>query len=265
MTRRRQSVLGGGGGTPTNDVVEGAFTLTPARGVLSGEGSATFTVTYAPRDLARTACRAVMMLRNVPLAAYPAPGQELHLARLAEEGHGPWPRLRSWLDQLSQAVHAPVPEEDVEEGAPGMQTVKTVSLYALLELAEKHVSDPTVMVLGVGQLKQRLRRLLGFVGEFRLCELDVVPVEECDYVTVYNWNGNKGLVVAEVQPLPLGPDYSAMDEELDLTALGLAEPEEPVTMDVPAAAAPGPEVEGYTGEGNQEPRRAFAATDVQVR
>lgn len=57
--------------TPTNDVAVGGYVLTPARGVLSGEGSETFTVTYAPFDLSRGSYRAVMMLRNVPQAAYP--------------------------------------------------------------------------------------------------------------------------------------------------------------------------------------------------
>ena len=33
---------GGGGGTPSNDVEEGGFTLCPARGVLAGEGCETF-------------------------------------------------------------------------------------------------------------------------------------------------------------------------------------------------------------------------------
>ena len=57
--------------TPTNDVGVGGYVLSPARGVLSGEGSETFTVTYAPYDLSRGSYRAVMMLRNVPQAAYP--------------------------------------------------------------------------------------------------------------------------------------------------------------------------------------------------
>ena len=111
---------GGGGGTPSNEVTEGGFTLCPARGVLAGEGCETFSgairdnerieagvnesvrhspfilvtyslthasnhslsslsppsppptsVTYAPMDLTRSSYRAVMMLRNLPIAAYP--------------------------------------------------------------------------------------------------------------------------------------------------------------------------------------------------
>jgi hypothetical protein len=81
-----------------------------------------------------------------------------------------------------------------------------------------------VVVMGVGQLKQRLHRLLACVDQFRLCELDSVPAQTCEYVTVYNWNGNKGMVVAEVPALPVGEDYSGMDmEDVDLASLGLEE------------------------------------------
>ena len=44
---------GGGGGTPSNEVTEGGFTLCPARGVLAGEGCETFS--GAMRDMRQEA------------------------------------------------------------------------------------------------------------------------------------------------------------------------------------------------------------------
>ena len=71
---------------------------------------------------------------------------------------------------------------------------------------------------GLAQLYHRLQRLLINAQDFRNCELEVdgegdnqelvmddgqQPVQ---YVTMYNWNGNKGWMVAEIPPLPVGPD-----------------------------------------------------------
>ena len=78
-----------------------------------------------------------------------------------------------------------------------------------------------VAVAGLRQLHHRIQRLLTYTQDFRNCELDVenleaqqsdllmgdqdqpVPIE---YVSLYNWNGNKGWMVAEIPPLPVGVD-----------------------------------------------------------
>jgi hypothetical protein len=83
-----------------NAVKEGPFEILPARGVLAGEGAAEFKFIYNPHTKGSTSLRAIMMIKSIPLAAIPNSMQETALKDLSENGHGLYPRLRSWLEEI---------------------------------------------------------------------------------------------------------------------------------------------------------------------
>jgi hypothetical protein len=92
------SITMGKGG---NAVKEGPFEILPARGVLAGEGAAEFKFIYNPHTKGSTSLRAIMMIKSIPLASIPNSMQEIALKELSENGHGLYPRLRSWLEEMA--------------------------------------------------------------------------------------------------------------------------------------------------------------------
>ncbi|KAJ1432684.1 hypothetical protein B484DRAFT_24765 [Ochromonadaceae sp. CCMP2298] len=76
------------------------FEMSPARGVMTGDGVETFSMRFCPADLHHRSMRAVLMVKNVPRAALPGPGQAQALESLRVEGHGKYPRARSWLEEM---------------------------------------------------------------------------------------------------------------------------------------------------------------------
>jgi hypothetical protein len=68
--------------SPQNHALQEDFSLSPARGVFPGEGTESFNFSYFPQNLNQSSFRAVLMLKNVPLGAYPAAAQHEELIRL---------------------------------------------------------------------------------------------------------------------------------------------------------------------------------------
>jgi hypothetical protein len=90
----------GDDGTKGNSNKEGPFEILPARGVLAGEGAAEFKIVYNPTCKDSTSLRAIMMIKSIPFASMPNREQENYLNDLLNNGHGKYPRLSSWLEEI---------------------------------------------------------------------------------------------------------------------------------------------------------------------
>lgn len=83
-----------------NFVKRGPYEIFPARGILAGEGACEFSFVFNPMVQLKSTVRAVMMVKNVPLAALPDSNQIKVLNDLKDQGHGKYFRLRSWLEDI---------------------------------------------------------------------------------------------------------------------------------------------------------------------
>jgi hypothetical protein len=114
------------------------FEVSPARGVLPGEGAEKFDFRFNPADLALSGMRAVMMVKHAPLAALPGPTQMDCLARLRNAGHGPFPRACSWLEEMGTAASV---DEYVKLSGAISTSKNLVNLQTLVHLVVSQVMN----------------------------------------------------------------------------------------------------------------------------
>jgi hypothetical protein len=130
----------GSGGMNDNNVSKReGFEIIPARGVLAGEGAATFKIIYSPLiKPGNTLLRAVMMIKSIPKASLPTIDQANALQLLHDYGHGRYPRLLSWLEDIGN----PVPVERYQVPNGSWSTTKSIlSLSSLVNLIISHAMD----------------------------------------------------------------------------------------------------------------------------
>ena len=127
-----------GTGTFTNSVAEGGFTLTPARGVLPSEGTERFSITFSPPQISAVSTRAVLVIKSVPYPAMPGPEQKSYIKKLAEQGHGKYYRLRSWLEEIGSEGQV---EEYIHLNGMPCFSKQLVNLRTIINLVIKQTSS----------------------------------------------------------------------------------------------------------------------------
>ncbi len=147
-----------------NMVKRDGFEIVPARGVLAGEGAATFKIIYSPSSkLDTTTLRAVMMIKSIPKASLPTFYQSTALDHLRTYGHGRYPRLLSWLEDIG----TPVPVEKYQTPNGSWSTTKLItSLSSLVNLIISHAMD--------------FQHALPFLGAEKEYELEIKHQQEID-------------------------------------------------------------------------------------
>lgn len=221
--------------TPLNDIPQGDFTLSPARGVFPGEGTETFTATYCPQSLLNSSYRAVLVLRNIPLGAFPDERQFDELNSLSTYGHGPYPRLLSWISQLSTQVAVNYTALMINNQSNNGKNVdhlpefstNAVSFEVILNLVLNHykaknndqynenISEDEmeyenekdrIFKVEIYNLNIKLKKLINFLMLFLNNDLDMTEIstddKEIEYVTLYSWNGNEDMEVSILPTLP---------------------------------------------------------------
>lgn len=114
------------------------FEVSPARGVMSGEGVETFEVRFIPTDLSTVNMRAVMMIKSVPSAALRGPHQQSCLDKLHNEGHGKYYRCRSWIEDVG--ISAPVADY-IRPNGMRSSTKTLVNLNTVVQLVTSQAMD----------------------------------------------------------------------------------------------------------------------------
>ena len=146
-----------------NTAVSKAFSVSPARGVLSIEGSGTFNFSYCPEDTARSAFRAVLLLRSIPLASIPDGDQAKYLSDLSAIGHGEYVKLRSWLETIGE--DAKVPKYKKING-DSTNMAKLISLKKIVDMASSYAA-PEVDVLIYGRFVSWVNKAIEHFAAFK--------------------------------------------------------------------------------------------------
>jgi hypothetical protein len=134
----KETLHHGESSTKGNSNKEGPFEILPARGVIAGEGAAEFKFIYNPLSKDSTTLRAIMMIKSVSNAAMPNQDQEKALNELLTKGHGSYPRLSSWLEEIG--LLGDVNEYRKLNGYPSHEK-KLIPLRALIQLVYSQVVD----------------------------------------------------------------------------------------------------------------------------
>lgn len=157
---------------------KGGFEIKPARGVMGVDGVVDFDVQFSPITTEEKAGKLVLLLRHMTLPALQANDQDLALANLKENAHGPHLRLRSWICEMAEVC--PLYARWVEGSAAAVgaqphpltpQVVKIVNLKTLMSLAMNFCPGCTdengnLTVLS-SRLYYRVREILKFVDAYR--------------------------------------------------------------------------------------------------
>lgn len=155
----------------------GVFEISPARGVMPGEGAERFDIRFSPADLSTSSMRAVMMIKSIPLAALPGPTQEDCLEKLRIEGHGPFPKARSWLEEMGNPAQV---EEHVRTSGVIATEKNLLNLQTLVHLVisqvMNHAEEVDVSEYEFRRISKWVRKLLHHVDGIR--NADKVTVDD---------------------------------------------------------------------------------------
>jgi len=152
----------------SNCVKENGFSLTPARGVLPSEGSERFTITFSPPRVMMLAFRAVLIVKAVPFAALIGKDQHKYLESLEVNGHGKFPRLRSWVEDLGSAAAV---DDYVKSNGDVSQSKQLVNLSTLINLVLKQTgtdnNEDDTLTQEYARMNGWIRKLIRHVFEVR--------------------------------------------------------------------------------------------------
>lgn len=205
-----------------NSVKEGPYEILPARGVLAGEGAAEFKFIYNPRHKDNSSLRAIMMIKSIPIAAMPThPEQAKFLHLLALEGHGKYPRLRSWLEEIGvmgKVVPYRKPTGNIWDEK------KLIPLTQIINLIYSHMNEEEnerIRDIELPRLNRWIRNILQHV--FGIRKRDALSADSVDGSASLSANNSSYLSQATVDT-----SRSKLDEQL----LEIAKPKSEETIEL---------------------------------
>ena len=122
------------------------FEISPGRGVLPAYGNAPFVVKFNASSIGVESGRAVLMLKDVTAAGLPEKGQEQCLEELLAKGHGPYHRLRSWIEEIGTHIPHEQTKHQLDDLflkglEPHNVPSNRVSLDTLMSIARAHARN----------------------------------------------------------------------------------------------------------------------------
>lgn len=166
----------------SNSVLENGFQIDPARGVLSGEGAETFTVSFTPSLLNLIQTKAVLMVKCVPYASMPNKQQDMYMKILASEGHGKFIRLRSWVEDLGEMAEV---TEYKKHNGDISNKIKLTNLRVLLDMISRYAAT-NVEPEELFRVSSWIRKILKHFELWTKHELEIEDEHDHDHDDTHN-------------------------------------------------------------------------------
>jgi hypothetical protein len=162
-----------------NATSEYGFEVNPCRGVLSGDGLENINISFHPTTAELVDVHAVLVIKGIPYAAMTNSMQRDRLLALQYDGHGAYPRLRSWMEDIGVTN---LVDTYINEGNGAyLSDIRITSLESVLVIVQQHVrnsseelgKDDDDLMAELQQFDQRVASLLDHVNRWQQHAIEV--------------------------------------------------------------------------------------------